>query len=81
MSWPIPNIITSLIKTLDVELFGNDMSQAYAHLGKTTKEQWDLMPVKQRGVFWDEEGRLFVVERKSCPLSGLKVQVVREIVG
>lgn len=68
-------------KTLVDALGGPDVSQDYAFKGKTTRGQWDSVPVLKRQTMWMPDGRLFVVEHKRCPMTGLKVSIQREVRG
>lgn len=77
----LANALGKLVATLDRDLFGEDVSQLYPRQGMSTREQWEQLPVKQRGVQWDAEGRMFIHEIRQCPQTGLRVRSVREIVG
>lgn len=74
-------MLTKFVATVDRELFGEDVSQLFPRQGMTTRQQWEQLPVKRRGVTWDEDGRMFVHEFRQCPQTGLKVRLVREIDG
>ena len=74
-------MLTNFVATLGRDLFGTDVSQLFPRQGQTTVEQWEALPVKQRGVQWDEAGRMFIHEIRQCPQTGLKVRLTREIVG
>lgn len=51
----------------------------YPPTGLSTLEQWERLPVIQRAMQWDPEGRLWVHETKRCPATGLKVRITREV--